>query len=91
MKGLYSSGGSVANLVALGAARQAAFEAVGSDPARDGFSRPCRLYASAECHHSVQRTAGVSGQARPDGPEPAACLCTHPLDLRNSLPQRPLG
>ena len=30
MKGLYSSGGSVANLVALGAARQAAFEGMAS-------------------------------------------------------------
>ncbi|MCR8915405.1 aminotransferase class V-fold PLP-dependent enzyme [Marinobacter panjinensis] len=64
MKGLYSSGGSVANLVALGAARQAAFEALGIDPARDGIARPCRLYASAECHHSVQRAAAVLGMGR---------------------------
>ena len=33
MKGVYSSGGSVANLVALGAARQYAFEKRGIDPA----------------------------------------------------------
>lgn len=64
MKGVYSSGGSVANLVALGAARQAAFENLGVDPARDGVTRPCRLYASAECHHSVQRAAAVLGMGR---------------------------
>ncbi|MBW4936649.1 pyridoxal phosphate-dependent decarboxylase family protein [Marinobacter sp. F4206] len=64
MKGLYSSGGSVANLVALGAARQRAFEGLGIDPARDGINRPCRLYASAECHHSVQRAAAVLGMGR---------------------------
>ncbi|MDO3721908.1 aminotransferase class V-fold PLP-dependent enzyme [Marinobacter sp. chi1] len=64
MKGVYSSGGSVANLVALGGARQAAFEAIGIDPARDGVSRPCRIFASAECHHSVQRAAAVLGMGR---------------------------
>ncbi|MBW0149455.1 pyridoxal phosphate-dependent decarboxylase family protein [Marinobacter arenosus] len=64
MKGLYSSGGSVANLVALGAARQAAFENVGIDPAREGVVRQCRLYASAECHHSVQRAVAVLGMGR---------------------------
>ncbi len=36
MRGIYSSGGSVANLVALGAARQWAFEQRGVDPAADG-------------------------------------------------------
>ncbi|MEH6454262.1 MAG: hypothetical protein V7782_14625, partial [Psychromonas sp.] len=34
MKGVYSSGGSVANLVALGGARQSAFEHIGIDPAK---------------------------------------------------------
>lgn len=64
MKGLYSSGGSVANLVALGAARQSAFERLGIDPAREGVCQPCRLYASGECHHSVQRAAAVLGLGR---------------------------
>jgi len=41
LKGIYSSGGSVANLVALGGARQAAFEAIGIDPAADGIHGPC--------------------------------------------------
>lgn len=36
-QGLFVSGGSVANLVALGAARQYAFEQLGLDPARDGM------------------------------------------------------
>jgi len=39
MKGIYSSGGSVANLVALGAARQSAFEKLDHDPALDGVNR----------------------------------------------------
>ncbi|MDH3760580.1 MAG: pyridoxal-dependent decarboxylase [Gammaproteobacteria bacterium] len=64
MKGVYSSGGSVANLVALGAARQAAFEKLGRDPARDGVDRAVRVYASAECHHSIQRSGGVLGIGR---------------------------
>jgi aromatic-L-amino-acid decarboxylase len=65
MLGVYSSGGSVANLVALGAARQWAFEQVGVDPARDGLGalRPV-VYASAETHHTVQRSAGVLGIGR---------------------------
>ena len=37
MQGVYSSGGSVANLVALGAARQWALEQAGIDPAADGL------------------------------------------------------
>ncbi|MGJ8527814.1 pyridoxal phosphate-dependent decarboxylase family protein [Maritalea sp.] len=64
MKGLYSSGGSVANLVALGGARQWAFEQVGHDVAAHGVDRKTRLYASAECHHTIQRSAGVLGLGR---------------------------
>ena len=65
MKGVYSSGGSVANLIALGAARQWAFERAGIDPAADGVgSRAVALYASAEAHHTVQRAAGVLGLGR---------------------------
>ena len=59
MKGVYSSGGSVANLVALGAARQSAFEKVGRDPARDGVDRAVGIYASHECHNTIQRSGGV--------------------------------
>jgi aromatic-L-amino-acid decarboxylase len=53
MQGVYSSGGSVANLLALGAARQHAFESVGRDPAADGVA-----------HHTIQRAAGVLGLGR---------------------------
>ncbi|MDI5985778.1 aminotransferase class V-fold PLP-dependent enzyme [Halomonas sp. M4R5S39] len=64
MKGLYSSGGSVANLAALGAARQQAFEARGIDPARQGVPGPARLYASNASHHSIRRAAAVLGLGR---------------------------
>jgi len=65
MKGVYSSGGSVANLVALGAARQWALEQVGLDPAADGMgSRRVALYCSSEAHHTVIRAAGVLGLGR---------------------------
>jgi len=64
MKGVYSSGGSVANLVALGAARQWAFEQQGMDPARDGISRPCRIYATEASHRTIHRAAAVLGLGR---------------------------
>jgi len=63
-QGIYSSGGSVANLIALGGARQSAFEKLGHDPAADGGDRPVRVYASEECHHTVQRSGGVLGIGR---------------------------
>ena len=64
MQGVYSSGGSVANLLALGAARQSAFEQLGCDPAADGVDRPVAVYASSESHHTIQRSAGVLGIGR---------------------------
>jgi len=64
MQGVYSSGGSVANLLALGAARQSAFEQIGCDPAADGVVRRVALYASTEVHHTIQRSAGVLGIGR---------------------------
>jgi len=64
MKGVYSSGGSVANLIALGGARQYAFEQIGIDPAADGIDRPASIYASEECHHTIQRSTGVLGLGR---------------------------
>src|SRR6186713_2650259 len=72
MQGVYSSGGSVANLLALGAARQSAFEQIGRDPAADGVDRPVALYASTEVHHTVQRSAGVLGVGR-RAVRPIAC------------------
>jgi aromatic-L-amino-acid decarboxylase len=64
MQGVYSSGGSVANLLALGAARQGAFERLGRDPAADGVHRPVAVYATTEAHHTIQRSAGVLGIGR---------------------------
>jgi len=64
MRGVYSSGGSVANLVALGAARQWACEQRGIDPARDGIQQPCRIYATQASHRTIQRAAGVLGMGR---------------------------
>jgi aromatic-L-amino-acid decarboxylase len=64
MQGVFSSGGSVANLVALGGARQHAFEKMGIDPAAQGVSQPVVIYASSECHHTIQRAAGVLGLGR---------------------------
>ena len=65
-QGLFTSGGSVANLVGLGAARQHAAERLGLDPARDGIQalpHP-RIYASTEVHHVVYRAAAVLGLGR---------------------------
>ncbi len=66
MQGTFTSGGSVATLVGLGAARQKALERRGVDPARDGLPSGMhfRLYASCEVHHVVMRAAGVLGLGR---------------------------
>jgi aromatic-L-amino-acid decarboxylase len=64
MQGVYSSGGSVANLLALGAARQSAFERIGHDAGAGGVIRPACIYASAEAHHTILRSAGVLGLGR---------------------------
>jgi aromatic-L-amino-acid decarboxylase len=64
--GTFTSGGSTANLVGLGAARQHAGEKLGLDPAADGLERmPApRVYASPETHHVVTRAMGVLGIGR---------------------------
>jgi aromatic-L-amino-acid decarboxylase len=54
----------VANLVALGAARQWAYEQIGVDVARTGVSRPGRIYASKASHHTIHRAAAVLGLGR---------------------------
>jgi len=64
MHGVFSSGGSVANLVALGAARQWTFEQRGYDVAASGVERPCVVYASDQVHHTVQRACAVLGLGR---------------------------
>ena len=60
MKGVYSSGGSVANLIALGAARQAAFEAAASTRPPTASARPTRsvrLRRSPPRHPAGRRRA----------------------------------
>jgi aromatic-L-amino-acid decarboxylase len=64
LRGVYSSGGSTANLLALGAARQSAFERIGRDVSAEGIDRAAAIYATAEAHHTVQRSAGVLGLGR---------------------------
>jgi aromatic-L-amino-acid decarboxylase len=64
VKGVYSSGGSTANIIALGAARQWAYEQIGIDPAKDGINQPGRIYATAASHHTIQRAAAVLGFGR---------------------------
>ena len=63
--GVLTSGGSTANLVALGAARQRAFESIGQDVAEDGLAPvPGRIYCSERAHRTVHRAAGVLGLGR---------------------------
>jgi len=64
MKGVYSSGGSVANLLALGAARQQAFERKGVDPAEQGVTQASRIYATQSSHRTIHRAAAVLGLGR---------------------------
>jgi len=64
MQGVFSSGGSTANLIGLGAARQSAFEQVGLDPANDGVQRACKVYATEHSHHTVHRAVAVLGMGR---------------------------
>jgi len=64
MQGIYTSGGSVANIVGLGAARQWAFEQLAMDPAEDGVQRPGRIYATRSSHRTIHRAAAVLGLGR---------------------------
>ena len=64
--GTFTSGGSTANLVGLGAARQHAAEKLDIDAALDGIGAipEPRVYASPETHHVVTRAMGVLGLGR---------------------------
>ncbi len=65
-QGTFTSGGSIANIIGLGAARQWALERHGYDPSRDGLPPDLRfrVYASSEVHHVVIRAAAVLGLGR---------------------------
>lgn len=64
--GQFTSGGSTANLVGLGAARQHAGERIGIDVAHDGVSSipSPRIYTSVQVHHVMGRSLGVLGLGR---------------------------
>jgi aromatic-L-amino-acid decarboxylase len=64
--GVFSSGGSTANLLALGAARQAAFERLGHDVSESGMPAGVRgrVYGSAAAHRTIHRAAAVLGLGR---------------------------
>ncbi len=64
--GTFTSGGSTANLVGMGAARQHAGERLGLRPSLDGIEGMVepRVYASTETHHVVGRALGVLGMGR---------------------------
>ena len=78
--GTFTSGGSTANLVGIGAARQHAGERLGLRPSLDGIAGMVepRVYASTETHHVVGRALGVLGMGR-------ANLRTIPLDARGTI------
>lgn len=65
-EGVFTSGGSTANLLALGAARQWAFEKRGVDVAQDGWpvGATARVYVSTEAHRTIHRAAAVLGLGR---------------------------
>lgn len=64
--GTFTAGGSTANLIGLGAARQHAGERLGAQPSRDGNAALVepRVYGSTEAHHVVGRALGVLGLGR---------------------------
>ena len=66
LQGTFTSGGSTANIIGLGAARQHAFERLDIDTARDGMPPNIRwrIYASTEVHHVVTRAAAILGLGR---------------------------
>src|SRR5262249_13394939 len=80
--GVFSSGGSTANLVALGAARQWAFEQRGVDVSQDGLpsGARARIYASGQAHHTIQRATAVLGLGRA-GTRHIACDALQRIDV----------
>lgn len=66
LQGVFTSGGSVATIVGLAAARQRAFERFGIDVAATGVPSGYRfaIYASSEVHHVVTRASAVLGIGR---------------------------
>ena len=67
----FTAGGSTANIVGIGAARQHAGEKLGIDAAADGVAAmpEPRVYASSEVHHVLGRALGVLGLGRTNAVE----------------------
>jgi glutamate/tyrosine decarboxylase-like PLP-dependent enzyme len=59
--GLFTSGGSLANLTALAAARHRHCGAAVNDAGMRGLARPLRIYVSSEGHHSIDKAAALLG------------------------------
>lgn len=78
--GAFTSGGSTANLIGIGSARQHAGERLGLRPSLDGLAGMVepRVYASTETHHVVGRALGVLGMGR-------AHLRAIPLDAAGTI------
>jgi len=62
--GLFVSGGSMANMAALVAARRAKAPAEISNEGAQSFSHALRVYASEEVHHSIAKAAAFLGIGR---------------------------
>src|SRR5213595_3855561 len=62
--GLFVSGGSMANMAALAAARRAKAPAQIQDKGAQFCARALRIYASEETHHSVAKAAALLGIGR---------------------------
>jgi glutamate/tyrosine decarboxylase-like PLP-dependent enzyme len=78
--GRLTSGGSTANLIGIGSARQHAGERLGLNPSLDGIGGMVepRVYASETTHHVVSRALGVLGMGRRN-------LRAIPLDDRGTI------
>ena len=82
--GTFTSGGSTANLVGIGVARQHAAERLGIDASADGAAIPSPVtYATIETHHVVHRALGVLGLGR-------RSIRTIPLDAERRMDVRAL-
>jgi aromatic-L-amino-acid decarboxylase len=62
--GLFVSGGSMANLAALAAARQSKAQSDLADKGARCLSRTMRMYCSQETHHSIDKAAALLGIGR---------------------------
>jgi aromatic-L-amino-acid/L-tryptophan decarboxylase len=87
--GVFTSGGSTAQLIALGAARQAAFERHGIDVGADGLPTgiQARVYVSSRGHRTIHRAMAVLGHGRSSVVEIATTPCgqLEPAALADAL------